>query len=98
MGILSFWQRRHSHPSAIARREFHRSTGPPHLASTLPQSFPVSSFKKSERASFRHFGFAESAQLPYQKLSREDAALKLTARELRGGAIVFLMPRGLTTK
>ena len=68
------------------------------LASTLPQSFPGSVIQEVGDRILSTFRSAEAAQLPLSEVVAEYAALKLTARELRGGAIVFLTPRGLTTK
>jgi hypothetical protein len=39
------------------------------------------------------FKQAREAQLPLSELVVNYAALKLTARELRGGAIIFLAPQ-----
>jgi hypothetical protein len=68
------------------------------LASTLPQSFPLTVIQEVGERVLSTFRSAESAHLPLSEVSAEYSALKLTARELRGGAIVFLTPRGLTTK
>jgi len=68
------------------------------LASTLPQSFPASVIQEVGERVLSTFRSAEAAKLPLSEVVAEYSALKLTARELRGGAIVFLTPRGLTTK
>ena len=68
------------------------------LASTLPQSFPTSVIQEVGERVLSTFRLAEAAQLPLSEMVAEYTALKLTARELRGGAIVFLSPRGLTAK
>ena len=41
------------------------------------------------------FGAAKQAQMPLAEIIVNYAALKLLARELRGGAIIFLMPQSL---
>jgi len=41
------------------------------------------------------FRDAQAAQLPLAELVVNYGSLKLTARELRGGAIVFLSPKSL---
>ena len=68
------------------------------LVNTLPQSFPAVLVKEIARLVLETFRAARGAQLPLSELNAEYSALKLTARELRGGAIVFLTPRGLTAK
>ena len=44
------------------------------------------------------FQAAREAGIPLTELIADYAALKLTARELRGGAIIFLAPRSLGQK
>jgi hypothetical protein len=63
------------------------------LVGTLPSSFPaalVSSIAQEVLATFRE---AETAQLPLSELIISYPSLKITARELRGGAIIFLAPK-----
>lgn len=63
------------------------------LVGTLPSSFPnalVSVIGQEVLAAFREAG---SAQLPLSELTINYPSLKITARELRGGAIVFLAPK-----
>src|SRR5438046_4723868 len=68
------------------------------LASTLPQSFPASVIQEVGERILATFRSAEAAQLPLSEFVAEYSPLKLTARELRGGAIVFLTPRGFVNK
>jgi hypothetical protein len=63
------------------------------LIGTLPSSFPpdlASDIATQVLAAFRE---AEAAQLPLSVLSIYYPTLKITAREMRGGAIIFLSPR-----
>jgi hypothetical protein len=66
--------------------------------STLPQSFPAHLLKDISEAVLATFRDARAAKLPLSELVVEFAAMKLTARELRGGAIVFLSPKPLSPK
>jgi hypothetical protein len=62
------------------------------LTGTLPSSFPpelVSEIAKEVLATFRE---AAAAQLPLSELIIDYTSLKITAREMRGGAMVFLAP------
>jgi hypothetical protein len=63
------------------------------LSGTLPSSFPVSLVKDIARQVRAAFGEAAAAQLPLNELVINYPSLKITARELRGGAVVFLSPR-----
>jgi hypothetical protein len=65
------------------------------IASTLPQSFPERRMKEIGQKVLEAFRDAEEAQLDLSELVVHYPALKLSARELRGGAIVFLSPRSL---
>ena len=63
------------------------------LSGTLPSSFPASLVKDIARQVLGTFGEAADAQLPLVELVINYPSLKITARELRGGAVVFLSPR-----
>jgi hypothetical protein len=63
------------------------------LMGTLPSSFPVSLVKDIARQVLAAFGEAAAAQLPLAELVINYPSLRITARELRGGAIVFLSPQ-----
>jgi len=68
------------------------------MTSTLPQSFPADRLKDIGDKVLAAFRGAERAQMPMAEIIIHYSALKLLARELRGGAIVFLMPQSLTQK
>ncbi len=66
------------------------------VVTTLPSSFPpdlVTVIGAHVLATFRD---AQTAQLPLDELVVYYPALKITARELRGGALVYLTPQTLT--
>ena len=65
------------------------------VASTLPQSFPEGQALRIARIVLRAFERGRSAQLPLAELVIQYNALKITARELRGGAVIFLRPQPL---
>ena len=67
------------------------------LTSTLPSSFPASLVKDIARHVRAAFGEAAAAQLPLAELVINYPSLKITARELRGGAIIYLAPRTLAS-
>ncbi len=68
------------------------------LTSTLPRTFPAEWVEQIARHIVSTFHTAEAAQLPFRELVAEFSALKVTARALRGGAIIFLSPQGLGRK
>jgi len=65
------------------------------MTSTLPQSFPASRMQEIGERVIASFELARQAQMPLAEIIVYYAALKLLAREHRGGAIIFLMPQSL---
>jgi hypothetical protein len=63
------------------------------LTGTLPSSFPAGLVKEIARQVRATFSEAAAAQLPLAELVINYPSLKISARELRGGAIIFLSPR-----
>ena len=65
------------------------------MTSTLPQSFPAATIQAIGDQVLAAFRSAKRAQMPLAELIVHYSALKVLARELRGGAMVFLMPQTL---
>lgn len=65
------------------------------VASTLPHSFPESQMRRIADLILATFQSAREARIPLTEVIADYATLRLTARELRGGAIIFLAPRSL---
>ena len=63
------------------------------MTSTLPQSFPQHFILEIGKQVLTCFRGAEKSQIPLSEVVLQFSALKILARELRGGAIVFLMPQ-----
>lgn len=63
------------------------------LIGTLPRSFPAALANDIATQVLAAFREAEAAQLPLSVLIINYPTLKVTAREMRGGAIVFLSPK-----
>ena len=62
------------------------------MTSTLPQGFPEDQIQTISKCVLTAFDNAKKAQMPLSELIVNFSALRILARELRGGAIVFLMP------
>ena len=67
------------------------------LTTTLPQCFPVDRMRAIGAQVLASFQGARQAQLQFNELIVHYGVLKITARELRGGAIVFLTPKTLNS-
>ena len=65
--------------------------------STVTQSYPDAVLQEIGEQVLATFRSAQSAELPLSELIVHFSSLTLTARELRGGAIVFLAPQTLAT-
>jgi hypothetical protein len=65
------------------------------LVSTLPRSFPQALQQDITERVLQTFRDAQEAHVPVTELVVQYASLKLTARDMRGGAIVFLTPINL---
>ncbi len=63
------------------------------LTGTLPSSFPTALVKDIALQVRTTFSEAAAAQLPLTELVIHYPSFKIIARELRGGAIVFLSPK-----
>jgi hypothetical protein len=63
------------------------------LVGTVPSSVSAAVLREIGRHVLETFREAEAAQLPLAELVVNYGSLKITARELRGGAIVFLSPK-----
>jgi hypothetical protein len=68
------------------------------LVSTLPHTFPDEWAQAIGKQIVQAFKSAQAAQLPLRELVAEYSSLKLTARAMRGGALIFLSPQGLGRK
>jgi hypothetical protein len=96
MGLLSFFSR--STPVNLVRLpsgSFTVDANGKILVSTLSQHCPDSWAQQVGKHVVATFRAAQAAEIPLQELVAEYSALKLTARALRGGAIIFLSPQAL---
>jgi hypothetical protein len=63
------------------------------MTSTLPRSFPTDRLKEIGDCVLEAFRNARQAQIPLTEMVVHYGAFRLLARELRGGAMIFLMPQ-----
>jgi hypothetical protein len=93
MGLLSFFAKSKPTLVRLPSGSFTVDREGSLLMSTLPSSFPaglVKDIAEHVRAAFEE---AAKAQLPLGELTINYPSLKICARELRGGAIVFISPK-----
>jgi hypothetical protein len=65
------------------------------VVSTLPRTFPAADMKEIGTRVLAFFRGAQQAQMPLHELNVYYPTLKVTARCLRGGALIFLSPQTL---
>jgi hypothetical protein len=63
------------------------------LTSTISSAYPASLLRDISRDVLKLFQEARDAQMPLAEISIYFASLRVTAREFRGGAIIFLFPQ-----
>lgn len=66
------------------------------LVTTIPSSFPQELLHEIAWQVLETFHDAQTAQLPLSELIVDYPGFKIFAREMRGGAMVFLSPKMLT--
>ena len=67
------------------------------VSSTVPSVVSEAQTRDIGRQVLAIFEGARNANLPFSELIVQYAAFKITARQMRGGAIIFLSPRALQT-
>ena len=63
------------------------------VTSTVSSAFPRNLLQGIGRDVLELFREARAAQMPLAEVSLHFGSLRITARELRGGAIIFLFPQ-----
>jgi hypothetical protein len=67
------------------------------VSSTVPGTVSNALVRDIGRHVLAIFEGARNANLAFSELTVQYAAFKITARQMRGGAIIFLQPRSLQT-
>jgi hypothetical protein len=100
MGLLNFFVKPQSSPTMLRLPTGSFTVNPKGkiIVSTLPQAFPETLVKKISDLVLKTFHSAHKASIPLNEIAIEFAGLKITAKELRGGAIVFVSPRTLNSR
>jgi hypothetical protein len=93
MGLLSFFSKAAPTLLRLPSGSFTVDRDGSVLMSTLISNFPASLVKDIAQQVRAAFGEAAKAQLPLAELTINYPSLTISARELRGGAIVFLSPK-----
>jgi hypothetical protein len=98
MGLLSLFARPSAQLQPLPRGSFTVDADGRVLASTLPNSVAPTLIRDVTDEILAAFRAAQSSKMPLTEVVVRYSSLKLTARELRGGAIIFLTPVTLSNK
>lgn len=90
MDFLSFFSKPARPLLQLHSGSFSLDRGGHVLATTLPSSFPPALIQEIGRCVVTTFRDAQTAQLTLAELVVHYPGLSITAREMRGGALVFL--------
>jgi hypothetical protein len=93
MGLLTFFSKPAPELLKIPSGSFTVDREGDVVIGTLPSSFPEELVHDISQLVLGTFREAGEAQLPLTELHITYPSLKITAKELRGGAIVFLSPK-----
>lgn len=63
------------------------------VSATVSSDYPAALLREIGREALVLFREARAAQMPLAEVSLHYANLRITARELRGGAVIFLFPQ-----
>ncbi len=96
MGFLTSWFRSAKPLLKLHSGSFSMDRTGRILACTLPSSFPVDLVEAIGASVTLTFAEARAAHLPLDELVINYPVLKITAREMRGGAMVFLSTQNLS--
>ncbi|HKI70688.1 MAG TPA: hypothetical protein VKA67_13965 [Verrucomicrobiae bacterium] len=97
MGFLSLFSKPAQPPLKLSAGSFTVDRSGNVLVTTLPSSFPEAIVHDIGREVLAFFQDARTAQLPSTEVIVSYPSLKVVARELRGGAIIFLTPETALT-
>jgi hypothetical protein len=97
MGLLTFFSRAKfsQHLLHLPAGSFTLDSEGRVMTSTLPSGFPKAHITQIGQKVLSTFTAARNAQMPLSEIIISYAALRILARELRGGAIIYLMPQAL---
>lgn len=99
MGFLNFFPKEPPPLRRLPTGSFTVDRSGAVLTTTVPSSFPPELVREVAEKVLSAFREAQAAQLPLSQLIIDYPSLKISACELRGGAMVFLLPKtSYTTK
>ncbi len=93
MGILKLFAKPNPSVQRLPRGSLTVDRNGEVVATTVSSAFPADVVQDLGAQVLRLFNEARKAQMPLTELNLHFASLQITARELRGGAVIFLKPK-----
>lgn len=94
MGFLSLFSKKKPEPlEKLPSGSFRVSASGQISASTIPGGYPHETLREIGEMFVQAFKTAAEQGVPLKELNLDYAGAKITGREARGGAVVFLTPR-----
>jgi hypothetical protein len=93
MGFLKTFGRSGSEPARLPSGAFTIDAEGDIVSSTLPRWVPEKQVRVIGQHVLAVFAGARNAQLQFSEVVIQYGAFKITAREMRGGAMIFLSPK-----
>lgn len=97
MGLLNLFSKTAPALTGLPSGSFTLNRDGEIIISTIPSSFDRARLEDLGRRLLDSFREARDAQLPLSELVVHFGGLKIVAREMRGGAIIFLTPKHTIT-
>jgi hypothetical protein len=98
MGLLNLFKSPTRTPSPLPSGSFTVDRTGEIVTSTVLSSFSRDALKQIAAVVLRAFRDAKKAEVVLGEMAIDFDAMVVKARELRGGAIIFLSPRGISRK
>jgi hypothetical protein len=92
MGFLNLFQKRAATPLRIPKGCISLDSKGQPLSGTIPSDFPKEVVSKVGAAVLGTFREAMEARIPLQEITIHYRSLRITAKSMRGGAMIFLVP------
>ncbi len=93
MGLLSLFTKPSPRVQRLPRGSLTVDRNGQVVATTVSSTIPPAVVQEVGIQVLRIFNEAHKAQVPLAELNLHFASLQITARELRGGAVIFLKPK-----
>jgi hypothetical protein len=98
MGLGDLFKAKALPPAPLPSGSFTVDSAGEILVSTIPGTFPMQNLQQISALVLKAFREARELEMTFSELIVQFGGINVTAREMRGGAIVFLSPRGKTAK